>query len=130
MKKYIKANSDRIDWAKIAEDNYDKLVAEMEEVHLWDPQYQVDIYLYPDGEVSYFINPGGNSWLNDDHITVASINHEFWDHDNEDYTEDGEYNPNMDLLREDIYNAIDAFIERAERGDFDPDDDILDDYEW
>ena len=41
------------------------------------PEYQVDVYLYIDedgkGELDEFVNVGGNSWLADDHITVARI---------------------------------------------------------
>lgn len=38
--------------------------------------HQVDFYLYLDdaceGTVDQFVNAGGNSWINDDHITVIS----------------------------------------------------------
>lgn len=38
--------------------------------------FQIDIYLYIDedgnGEIETFSNPGGNSWRDDDHITVYS----------------------------------------------------------
>ena len=37
-------------------------------------EYQTDVYLYVDennnGEWYLFTNVGGNSWLNDDHITM------------------------------------------------------------
>lgn len=40
--------------------------------------YQVDLYYYPDThKFSEFGNIGGNSWLDDDHITVYSVNNEF-----------------------------------------------------
>lgn len=40
--------------------------------------FQVDLYYYPDTrEFSEFANIGGNSWLNDDHITVYNVNNEF-----------------------------------------------------
>lgn len=38
-------------------------------------QYDTDVYLYYDedtntAELDTFVNPGGNSWLNDDHYTI------------------------------------------------------------
>ena len=119
MKKYVKASKENIDWASIAEANYDKIAEVMEEVHLSDLPYQVDIYLYPNGEVDYFSNPGGNSWLNDDHIVVARINHQYWDIPEYEYDADGNYSPeDLSYLRETIYDEIDTFIERAKRGEF------------
>ncbi len=61
--------------------NYDDLFEELKTI-LLDFEinrctFQQDIYLYIDeetkkGELSVFENPGGNSWLNDDHITIYS----------------------------------------------------------
>ncbi len=40
--------------------------------------YQVDLYFYPDTKEFYaFVNLGGNSWLDDNHITIYSCNGEF-----------------------------------------------------
>ena len=40
--------------------------------------FQVDLYYYPEThEFWQFENPGGNSWLQDDHITVYSVNNEY-----------------------------------------------------
>ncbi len=59
--------------------NYDELVEELiEMLKDFDKQmnkYQTDVYLYYDpetqtGELDTFVNVGGNSWLNDDHITI------------------------------------------------------------
>ena len=40
-------------------------------------KYQEDVYLYIDdsgiGSISIFPNVGGNSWLDDDHITVCCM---------------------------------------------------------
>ena len=78
-------NTVYVDWAQIARDNYDKIAEVMEDIHLQNLPYQVDIYLYPDGEVDDFINPGGNSWRNDDHspgfISSQSGNISFTDSD-------------------------------------------------
>ena len=39
--------------------------------------YQVDLYYYPDTkQFSEFPNPGGNSWLNDNHVVVYSVDNE------------------------------------------------------
>lgn len=126
MKRYIKSNSDLIDWAKVAEDNYDKIANLMERVHLQNPQYPVDIYLYPNGEVSEFENVGRNSWLDDDHVVVTTIDHSFWDIPEWEFDEDGNYSPdNIDNLRRSIYDDIDQFIETAER-----DKEFRDSYGW
>lgn len=53
------------------------------EVHkfLWEfsrAPYETDLYFYPDTHEFYsFVNAGGNSWLNDNHIVLASVNGEF-----------------------------------------------------
>lgn len=109
-------NTVYVDWAQVARDNYDKIAEVMEDIHLQNLPYQVDIYLYPDGEVDYFSNPGGNSWLNDDHKVVARINHQYWDLPDWEFNDNGNYSPeDMDYLREVIRNEIDGFIETAER---------------
>lgn len=109
-------NQTQVDWAQVARDNYDKIEEVMEDVHLQNFPYQVDIYLYPDGEVDYFENVGGNSWLNDDHKVVARINHQYWDLPDLEFDDNGNYSPeDMDYLREVIRNEIDGFIETAER---------------
>lgn len=39
--------------------------------------FQIDLYFYPDTKEFYaFTNIGGNSWLNDNHITIYHINRE------------------------------------------------------
>ena len=59
--------------------NYDELVDELVDILKdFDKQlngYQTDVYFYYDsetqtGELDTFVNVGGNSWLNDDHITI------------------------------------------------------------
>ena len=46
-------------------------------------RYQVDVYLYIDsdgnGELSEYVNVGGNSWLDDDHITLYRIKQSYDD---------------------------------------------------
>ena len=58
--------------------NYDEvreqLIEELKDLELRKPNYQTDIYLYIDesgnGKIDTFVNVGGNSWINDDHITI------------------------------------------------------------
>ena len=58
--------------------NYPEIVNEMVKMMIeFDREcnkYQTDVYLYVDengnGTLEQFVNVGGNSWLNDDHITV------------------------------------------------------------
>jgi len=52
----------------------DMIAEEMRDLDMKALDFQVDIYLYIDdegiGTIETFSNPGGNSWRNDDHITV------------------------------------------------------------
>lgn len=59
--------------------NYDALIDELVEMlkqfDKEDNGYDTDVYLYIDedsntGTLDTFVNVGGNSWLNDDHITI------------------------------------------------------------
>lgn len=58
--------------------NYDAVVEQiaetMRQLDKDSCDFQIDIYLYIDdegnGEIDTFTNPGGNSWRDDDHITV------------------------------------------------------------
>ena len=58
------------------EEVVDELVDLMVRLDAEVPDYQVDIYLYVDedrnGSLDTFVNVGGNSWIEDDHITVLS----------------------------------------------------------
>ena len=101
-----------IKWSVVAKENYEKLAELMKKVHLGNYPFQIDIYLYPDGSVDDFVNVGGNSWLNDDHITVARINHEHWDIPEWEFDKEGNYSPqDMDYLMAIIHDDIDGFIE-------------------
>lgn len=63
---------------KAIENNEGKLVDDLAEL-LWEfaknmRPYQTDVYLYLDEEgkpyLDTFVNVGGNSWLNDDHLVI------------------------------------------------------------
>jgi len=63
--------SELVNRDKIIED-FAKMICDLE---IERNPFQTDIYLYIDeetkkGELYRFTNPGGNSWLNDDHITI------------------------------------------------------------
>lgn len=55
----------------------EEIIRMMMEHDMDHTRYQEDIYLYlyddGTGEVTTFANVGGNSWLNDDHITVYQM---------------------------------------------------------
>lgn len=80
---------------KNREDVIDMIAGEMRGLDMQALDFQVDIYLYIDedgvGMVDTFSNPGGNSWRDDDHITVC-INgphyDDYWD-GIEDFFEEG-----------------------------------------
>ena len=50
--------------------------------------YQQDLYLYEDGSIDYFVNPGGSSWLNDDHVCFFTYPQGFY----VDFLEERGYN--------------------------------------
>lgn len=58
------------------------LAAILKEYNKHPRNYQTDIYLYideetGDGELYEFPNPGGNSWLDDDHYTLYTLKQTF-----------------------------------------------------
>lgn len=83
--------------------------------------YQVDLYYYPDTREFYeFSNPGGNSWLNDDHITVYTVNNEFGEEWAPGNVRDTAYYYKYDGIDYIIDNLIDSLeidIEMAEEED-------------
>lgn len=77
-------------------------------------EYQTDVYLYVDenneGEWYLFTNVGGNSWLNDDHITMYSDKPHYNDifdyFDTEEYIADVLGMSLADLVAE-VYETVD-----------------------
>ncbi len=61
----------------------DQIVCMLMEHDIDHTSYQEDIYLYIDdngvGTVETFVNVGGNSWLDDDHITVRCMSEDYTD---------------------------------------------------
>lgn len=92
--------------------------------------YQTDVYFYYDpdtkmGRLETFINVGGNSWINDDHVTVYrdSPNYD----DVYDYFNDiSEFADALEISENDLIKAVrkfknfdaDDFIERREIIDY------------
>lgn len=91
--------------------------------------YQTDVYFYYDpdtkmGRLETFINVGGNSWINDDHITIYRDP----PHDNiYDYFNDiSEFADALEISKKDLMEATkkfknfdaDDFIERREVIDY------------
>lgn len=93
--------------------------------------FQIDIYLYIDedgnGEIETFSNPGGNSWRDDDHITVYSdgphyddyfeteIDGEPKDWDDLSDEEKEEFLPDMDDYQERAIYYLDKAIEEERK---------------
>lgn len=67
-------------FGKLMDDNFDAIVDKMMEMEIENNKYQVDLYIYPDGELYEFTNIGGTSWLNDDHFKICEINGECTDY--------------------------------------------------
>ena len=87
------------------------------EVHrfLWEYakcSYVVDLYFYPDTKEFYaFENPGGNSWLNDNHITIYSYDGEYQE------IEKGRFREFVNEMTEIAINCIFDELEETERED-------------
>lgn len=55
------------------EEVYEALIEQLKEFEIDKNKYQTDVYLYVKdgmGSIDTFTNVGGNSWLDDDHITI------------------------------------------------------------
>lgn len=78
--------------------------------------YDTDVYLYIDedtntGSFELFTNVGGNSWLDDDHITVYTDKQHY--DDIFDYFDDIDYiadtlGTTVDTLKEEVYSTLDT----------------------
>lgn len=86
---------------------HDELVEMMIDLDADQCEFEIDVYLYVDeegnGSLYQFANPGGNSWLNDDHITIYTDGPHYDDYYEDFYTydEDGDLIPySRDELRE------------------------------
>ena len=98
--------------SELLKKHYDKLIDEMIALEKFDPTYQIDLYIYPDGETLHFVNTGGNSWLDDNHVVVYSCNHEYgWD---ECRDEDGNFNADESYIREHCECMLDGQIQAYE----------------
>lgn len=107
----------------------DELVEMLIQFDLDCNQYDTDVYLYLDdegnAELDTFVNPGGNSWLDDDHYTV--------------YTDKQRYEDvisNYWTTTDDIADALDMSVEQLiqeacdfENEDYDEDEDTQE-YYW
>ncbi len=55
---------------------HDELIEMLKGFVKQSADFQIDVYLYVDedgiAKLQEFVNPGGNSWLNDDHIKIYS----------------------------------------------------------
>lgn len=89
--------------------------------------YQTDVYMYIDEEtgaaaLDTFVNVGGNSWLDDDHITIYTDNEHF-DSMYDYYCNDGDFADALDMEHTELQKeAAQPLIDRdeAEEG-YEPD---------
>lgn len=95
------------------------------ELEFEENEYQTDIYAYYDEEtgkvaLEYFENVGGNSWLDDDHITVYTDGPHYDKLEDEfDFADDDEkenfiFNQGGDTIRDWISEAINILEEEIE----------------
>ena len=79
-----------VDWKSVIEKNKDKILDAL--IDLGKEAYgrpQMDLYLYPNGELTVFNNVGGNSWLDDDHLVIwTTAGYEDANVDDNIYTDD------------------------------------------
>lgn len=101
---------------------HDELVEMMIDLDVDQCEFEIDIYLYIDdegnGELYQFENPGGNSWLDDDHITLYSAGphyDDFWpdDEDGNPIPEE-EYRNYLEEFRTEYIDRADMLLEEAE----------------
>ena len=79
-----------IDWKSVIKQNKDKIINAL--MDLGKQAYgrpQMDLYLYPNGEIKVFNNVGGNSWINDDRLVIwTTADYEYSNVDDNIYTDD------------------------------------------
>lgn len=84
-------------------------------------QYDTDVYLYLDdegnAELDTFVNPGGNSWLDDDHYTIYT-DRQRYDSFLDYWTSIGEIADSLEILEEQLIKETRDFL------GYDEDDDI------
>ena len=104
--------------------NYDQILDELVNLLIdfdFDQnEYQTDVYMYigEDGKarLDTFINVGGNSWLNDDHITIYSDkpHYEGWPvGDDGNPVTDEEYRDYLEDLRSDYVETAYSILDEA-----------------
>jgi len=99
----------------------DELVEMLIQFDLDCNSYDTDVYLYLDddgnAELDTFVNPGGNSWLNDDHYTIYT--------DRQRYDSFLDYWTSIDEIADYLEIPVEQLIEETRNYfDYDEDDDI------
>lgn len=75
------------EWIKLIKENEEKIINKIIECDKRNARFQYDILLYSDGDVFFFPNVGGNSFMSgkyDKYITICSINNEYSEENKED----------------------------------------------
>ena len=107
---------------------HDELVEIMIDLDADECEFQIDIYLYIDdegnGKLYQFANPGGNSWLDDDHITLCTNGPHYDDYYEGfyNYDEDGylipysqeELRDYLEEFRSEYCDTADMYLMQAE----------------
>ncbi len=102
--------------------NREELVNELAEMLMQfdkdENQYQTDVYFYYDntsqtGSLDTFTNVGGNSWLNDDHMTIYT-DKEHYDGALDWYTEISEFADTLGITEEQLKNEASVYHYQTE----------------
>ena len=112
-----------VDWKFVIEKNKDRIIDAL--IDLGKEAYgrpQMDLYLYPDGELTVFDNVGGNSWLDDDHLVIwTTAGYEFADVDDNIYTDDF-----IEIFKSYTDKDVDKFLQdMANEYDYDSVNDLI-----
>ena len=102
-----------VDYGELIEKNRDK-IADMlvDKAHDMFGTYEQDLYIYPDGKLSWFDNVGGNSWQNVPHYVVFSTGgYEYAD------ATDGIYKDELLEIFKDYDPSITKYLEKLVKQD-------------
>jgi len=116
-------------WKEFCYENEDRIKECLRKMIPCTGDYQQDLYFYEDGTIDYFVNPGGNSWLDDNHVCFFSYSQGWYVDFLEEQGYDQEGFDNDDILDECVYGDWDMLISAAEQYDKDHEFDDYDEEE-
>ena len=123
MKRYIRsASGNNVDYAKVIENKREELVDTLTELaHDMFGTHEIDVYIYPDGEIELFDNVGGNSWIDVPHYTV-------WTTRGYEYASplDNIYNDDLVEIARNYDPKFDSYLENyRRRNDYDSVEEVI-----